>query len=235
MKITSQHLEILKNFNHINEKFCYSGNFMINIQNPRNKIWASVEVLDFFPVPVDFYDWKKAFKFINEESDITLEKSHLIIKNGNSCIKLSLANHTLVENSTFASLPNDIMHEPIISFNLPYKDYQDLIKYSNAIDCDMLKIIDVDDKTYLIKAWKKGNMAEDSYHQEIKIDHNCMKGEYALFLDSLTLVKASDYKFTFYIKETKISRFPILRVEAFMENNVTVRYAIACCETAKEI
>mgnify|MGYP000918072211 CR=1 FL=1 len=230
MKIKDVHIKILENFLYFNDKFGYDGNKLLKTRNTDKTVYIEAYIPDFIDLPLYTKDLTDILKFITPETEISMtnqgDVNYMHLNNGNGVVKYRLSNEVLVTKDVEHKVQFDLINynENHFKFNLDTKTYDNIMKISKMLECNLIDIYSIDEKKIGIKTYKESDVNGKQYTIEIEVNHDHHDKIYTFMLNQLQFVKASDYLIDIGIKIISNGSIrPMMKVKAFC-NNIEVKY-----------
>ena len=145
MKISKQTLEILKNFSSINGSVLIKKGDTVLTKSTNNNIYAIAKLdhqIDFDMGIYDLGQYLNLMALFGTDADLTIDGSSLVLKNGKSSAKTSLADPSVIMH------PKSQMNFPVadVIFDMKQDDIQKLMKSSAMLGLTQIRFANVDGK-----------------------------------------------------------------------------------------
>ena len=226
MKLKPIHLELLKNFTLHNPMFYYDGNFEMKVRRTDGTVFIEAYSPDFLDIPFSFYDMPSLLKFMDEDTDVSFTDKYICLKKENSILR-----HRISSDSLTSSSKNNFNFDDVVItnrsllFNLNNTIYNELIKVSQAINADVLKIYSLDNHTIILKTYVDNKENVSNYKVEIKVEHEHSDFMFIFDLNSFKLIKASDYNIEIGHRTNQNGNIiALMKIKAFCQSNLEVKY-----------
>lgn len=225
MKLKPIHIELLKNFTLHNPMFCYDGNLEMKVRRTDGTVFIEAYTPDFLDIPFSYYDMPSLLKFIDDDTDISFTNQYIVIKKDNTTLRHRISSTNLTSSSENVFKFEDVpITDRALLFNLNGSVYNNLMKVSQAINADVLKIYSLDNETIILKTYVDNKEKESNYKVEIKIEHKHSDFMFTFSLNSFKLIKASDYQIEVGHRTNKNgNNIALMKVKAFCPN-LEVKY-----------
>lgn len=229
MKVKDQYLKILKNVLKYNKNFSYDGSRRIFYND--NSVVIDVNLPEFIDLPIYTNNLEEILRFWTPETDISEEvegqASYLILKNEMGKVKYLLSKSQLFEKNRSNKSINDLnIKESYFKFNLDYNKFNNLMKISKLLECDMVEVYSIDDHKIGLKAYQINDKRNKSYFMEVENDHEHTDKKVNFSLKNFELIMASDYNFECgQLNNAKQHKF--IKIKAF-NGNIEMNYLFPC-------
>ena len=203
MKISKRTLDILKNFSAINPGIMVkTGNTISTVSNTKT-IMVEAKVDETFPKQFCIYDLNKFLGTVSlfKDPDFTFEQNYIGIKNGKSAMKYYYCDEKLVNHTNKrVSMPN-----PVVEFDLPAKDFSELLKAAAVLQVQHLCVEPTEDRKHIqVVARDKDDVTSNQYSLVVAEYEGDAEFEFILDVDNLKIM-SGDYRVQ--ISEKGISMF----------------------------
>lgn len=229
MKVKDQYLKILKNVLKYNKNFSYDGSRRIFYHD--SSIVIDVDLPDFIDLPIYTNNLEEILRFWTPETDVSEEVEgqacYLVLKNEMGKVKYLLSKSQLFEKNKSNRSINDLnIKESYFKFNLDYNKFNNLMKISKLLECDMVEVYSIDEHKIGLKAYQVNDKRNKSYFMEVENDHEHTDKKVRFSLNNFELIMASDYNFECgQLNNYKQNNF--IKIKAF-NGNIVMNYLFPC-------
>lgn len=186
MNLKKQTIEVLRNFNGINQGILFREGNTIRTMSVMRTIFASAVVEDVFPKEFAIYDLGEFLSTISlfENPDIQFKDEYFIVAEGTSKVKYFYSNPNVVVSAPEKQVA---MPTPDITFNLAKSQIDQLLKASAVMKLKDFAVTDGGVKVF------NRNSVGNQYTIDLEMETNGNKGfEYTIKVDNLKFIP-SDY------------------------------------------
>lgn len=186
MNLKKQTVEVLRNFNGINQGILFREGNTIRTMSVMRTIFASAVVEDVFPKEFAIYDLGEFLSTISlfENPDIQFKDEYFIVAEGTSKVKYFYSNPNVVVSAPEKQVA---MPTPDITFNLAKSQIDQLLKASAVMKLKDFAVTDGGVKVF------NRNSVGNQYTIDLEMETNGNKGfEYTIKVDNLKFIP-SDY------------------------------------------
>ena len=186
MNLKKQTIEVLRNFNGINQGILFREGNTIRTMSVMRTIFASAVVEDVFPKEFAIYDLGEFLSTISlfENPDIQFKDEYFIVAEGTSKVKYFYSNPNVVVSAPEKQVA---MPTPDITFNLAKSQIDQLLKASAVMKLKDFAVTDCGVKVF------NRNSVGNQYTIDLEMETNGNKGfEYTIKVDNLKFIP-SDY------------------------------------------
>jgi hypothetical protein len=160
MKFDAKVLEVLKNFNTINQSLLFKAGNVISTVSPGKTILARA-TLD-IDIPREFAVYELS-KFIGAlslvpECEVEFGEHQLVIKGNGSRLKYSYAAPAMITASTYKELT---VERPVAKFDLPYATLNSIVRAASVLELPDIAIKGEEGKISIIAFNAKDNTSND--------------------------------------------------------------------------
>jgi hypothetical protein len=186
MKLSKQTVEVLKNFNGINQGILFREGNVIRTMSVMKNIFATAIVADEFPREFAVYDLGEFLSTVSLFSDPELQfkDEHFVISEGNTKVKYFYSNPSVVVSPPNKSIA---MPEPDATFAITKTQFEQLLKAAAVM---RLKDFAVNEKG--LKVFNR-NSVGNQYTVETSVESSEDEFEYILKVENLKMIPA-DYQ-----------------------------------------
>lgn len=196
MKLSKQTIEVLKNFNSINQGIIFKPGNVVRTMSVMKNIFASAVISDEFPKEFAVYDLGEFLSTVSLFDDPNLEffDDYFLISEGKNKVKYFYSNPSVV-----VAPPNKkiAMPEPDVTFNLSKETFERMLKAAAVMK---LKDFSISNE---LKVFNRNNVG-NQYTVDVEVESNSDKFEYIIKVDNLKLIPR-DYQVS--VTSAGISRF----------------------------
>jgi hypothetical protein len=165
MKFSNETINILRNFQTINQAIVLNKGNVIKTISPTETIFARAEVVEKFPKDVGIYDLSRFLGILSldKESDIKFNENFILIKQGSSQIKYSYGEQSLIKVP-----PSDNVKLPTkdVVFNLSSETLEAVMKAMSILGFSEIAITGEDGKL-MLQTLSVKNDNSDIYSTEL--------------------------------------------------------------------
>jgi hypothetical protein len=186
MNLKKQTIEVLRNFNGINQGILFREGNTIRTMSVMRTIFASAVVEDVFPKEFAIYDLGEFLSTISlfENPDIQFKDEYFIVAEGTSKVKYFYSNPNVVVSAPEKQVA---MPTPDVTFNLAKSQIDQLLKASAVMKLKDFAVTDGGVKVF------NRNSVGNQYTIDLEMETNGNKGfEYTIKVDNLKFIP-SDY------------------------------------------
>jgi len=192
MKLSSETINILKNFSNINPGIVLKPGSLIRTMHPQKTIMASAIVSENFESTAAIYDLSRFLATLSlfDDPDVEFAKDRFVISAGRSRVNYTYAAETMI-----VTPPNKdiVMPASEATFNLNWKDLDSVIKASGILQLGEIAFIS-NGSNISISAVDSKNPTADTY-SIVVIDGEFPEFKMLIKVENLKLM-ANDYTVT---------------------------------------
>jgi len=192
MKLSSDTINILKNFSNINPGIVLKPGSLIRTMHPQKTIMASAVVSENFESTASIYDLSRFLATLSlfDDPDVEFTKDRFVISAGRSKVNYTYAAETMI-----VTPPNKdiVMPASEATFNLNWKDLDSVIKASGILQLSEIAFIS-NGSNISISAVDSKNPTADTY-SIVVVDGEFPEFKMLIKVENLKLM-ANDYTIT---------------------------------------
>jgi len=192
MKLSSDTINILKNFSNINPGIVLKPGSLIRTMHPQKTIMASAVVSENFESTASIYDLSRFLATLSlfDDPDVEFTKDRFVISAGRSKVNYTYAAETMI-----VTPPNKdiVMPASEATFNLNWKDLDSVIKASGILQLGEIAFIS-NGSNISISAVDSKNPTADTY-SIVVVDGEFPEFKMLIKVENLKLM-ANDYTIT---------------------------------------
>lgn len=143
MKFDSKTVEVLKNFNTINQSIAFKEGNVISTVSPQRTILAYAVIEQEFPIDFAIYDLSQFLGVLSimPDADVDFGKNQLTLRHKNSKVQYTYASPEVIISSPYKKIPMD---DVIASFDLTHLALTNIIKGASVLKLTDIMIIGED-------------------------------------------------------------------------------------------
>lgn len=154
MKISSQTLQVLKNYSSINPNLSVkAGNVLCTISTNKN-IFAKTSVAETFPAPFAIYDLQQFLGVVSifEDPDFTFNEKSVTIASGAKSIEYIYASEETIVAPSESVIQKISVNDPEVVFNLPAQTLSEVLKATSILQLQSLSVVAKDGSVSVVVA-----------------------------------------------------------------------------------
>lgn len=173
MKLDMKTLEVLKNFNMINQSILFKPGDVVSTVSTNKTILARAKLEHNIPREFAIYDLSKFIgaASIMQDCDLEFEESQLYMKNGTSVIRYSYASPAMITASPYKEIPID---NPLAKFEMPFNTLSSIIRAANVLELPDI-IIMTEKNDIFIQANNEKDSTSNNYRVKVGETSNTFK------------------------------------------------------------
>ncbi len=173
MKLDVKTLDVLKNFNMINQNILFKPGNVVSTVSANKTILARAKLEHDIPREFAIYDLSKFIgaASIMQDCDLEFEENQLYMKNGNSVIRYSYASPAMIIASPYKEIP---IENPLAKFELPFSTLSSIIRAANVLELPDI-IITAENNDILIQANSEKDPTSNNYRVKVGETTNTFK------------------------------------------------------------
>lgn len=224
MKISTQTLQVLKNFASINPNLLVKpGNVLSTISTNKN-ILAKATVTESFPVSFAIYDMQQFLGVISifEDPDFTFNDNSVTVSSEGRSVEYVYASQEMVVHPSESVIQKIAVTNPEITFDLTAQGLNEVIKATAILQLDKLNVISSEGKVNVVVADPK-NPSSNKFSLTVNGTANADLAM-AFAAENLKLI-AGDYKVNISSNGVSSFRNDKLNLEYFIAADVKQKKA----------
>lgn len=189
MKLDTKTLEVLKNFNTINQSILFKPGDIISTISTGKTIMARARIGYSLPREFAIYDLSKFIgaASIMQDCDLEFEDNQLYMKSDNSTIRYSYASPSMVTASPYKEINID---SPLAEFNITYASLSNVVRAASVLELPDIVIASENGGIYLNVNNEKDTT---SNNYRLKVGETNNKFKIIIKVENLKLLNR-DYK-----------------------------------------
>lgn len=168
MKISTQTLNVLKNFSSINASILVKPGSVLKTLSPQNNIMAEAAVAEDFPKAFAIYDLSQFLSAVSlfDDPDFDFQESFVKIGSGNRCIRYYFADPSMVKAAGDKKI---VLPSKDVSFTITEKQLNEILKAASVLQVPEIAVMsDGDSKTRVVATEVKNNTSNEF---SVEVDH----------------------------------------------------------------
>lgn len=224
MKISTQTLQVLKNFASINPNLLVKpGNVLSTISTNKN-ILAKATVTESFPVSFAIYDMQQFLGVISifEDPDFTFNETSVTVSSEGRSVEYVYASQEMIVHPSESVIQKIAVTNPEITFDLTAQGLNEVIKATAILQLDKLNVVSSEGKVNVVVADPK-NPSSNKFSLTVNGTANADLAM-AFAAENLKLI-AGDYKVNISSNGVSSFRNDKLNLEYFIAADVKSKKA----------
>lgn len=218
MKLSDKTLSLLKNFNSINQSLVVKAGNQLKTMSGGKNIIGKADVDETFPVDFAIFELSRFLGVLSlfKDYDIEFYDDHLKIAQDKSVVRYAYA-----EPSNIVTAPDKTLVLPSreITFDLPEKDLQSILKAASVLGVPEMAVVG-EDGTIYVKAInsKKGDdqfsiavgVAEASFNMIFKAEYlKVLSADYRVTISAQGLAEFTTPGLTYWVATEQSSKYGV--------------------------
>lgn len=143
MKISTQTLQVLKNYASINPNLLVKPGSVLSTISTNKNIFAKASVTESFPASFAIYDMQQFLGVVSifEDPDFTFNEHSVTIASGNKSIEYVYTQPEMVVAPSDSVAQKIAVTNPEITFNLPAQTLNEVIKATSILQLDKINVV----------------------------------------------------------------------------------------------
>ena len=143
MKISTQTLQVLKNYASINPNLLVKPGSVLSTISTNKNIFAKASVTESFPASFAVYDMQQFLGVVSifEDPDFTFNEHSVTIASGNKSIEYVYTQPEMVVAPSDSVAQKIAVTNPEITFNLPAQTLNEVIKATSILQLDKINVV----------------------------------------------------------------------------------------------
>ena len=248
MKLSKSIYNILQYFSTIDDMLIYQGKQVLTTKEKNRSGFTEVDVAGFFNKPVvvrslskflRLFTYPKVEKGYAQESlqdwelgdEVNPGESgqDMFIRSPGHLIKVTQGSPSfLVKNAVKMKFDN-MKFETSLKFQITQQQYKQIISDCSLLDLDMITFTSVSNSVIRVILRRKDNSTnKDTSTYDIEVDHEHKELSISVWLNTFSLIEATDHQIEFgiYHFEEDDADIPLVKTQSFCDNNYVVKKVI---------
>lgn len=143
MKISTQTLQVLKNYASINPNLLVKPGSVLSTISTNKNIFAKATVAETFPASFAIYDMQQFLGVISifEDPDFSFGNNSVTISSGNRSVEYMYASEHMVVAPSDSVAQKIVVTNPEITFDLPAQTLNEVIKATAILQLDKINVV----------------------------------------------------------------------------------------------
>ena len=154
MKISSQTLQVLKNYSSINPSISVkAGNVLCTISTNKN-IFAKTSVAETFPAPFAIYDLQQFLGVVSifDDPDFQFNEKSVTISSGSKSIEYIYASEDTIVAPSESVIQKISVTDPEVEFTLPTQTLSEVLKATSILQLQSISVVGKDGAVNVVVA-----------------------------------------------------------------------------------
>jgi gp45 sliding clamp, C terminal len=154
MKISTQTLQVLKNYASINPNLLVKPGSVLSTISTNKNIFAKASVTESFPASFAIYDMQQFLGVVSifEDPDFTFNEHSVTIASGNKSIEYVYTQPEMVVAPSDSVAQKIAVNNPEITFNLPAQTLNEVIKATSILQLDKINVVTENGTVHVVVA-----------------------------------------------------------------------------------
>lgn len=146
MKISTQTLQVLKNFASINPNLLVKPGSVLSTISTKKNIFAKASVTESFPASFAIYDMQQFLGVVSifEDPDFTFGNNSVVIASGSKSIEYMFAAEDVIVAPSAAVAQKIAVENPEITFDLSAQTLNEVLKATSILQLDKINVVSED-------------------------------------------------------------------------------------------